>query len=215
MNAWSPQAQLSPNDPYRGGAEAAAFRGLSSTPRIIYLCLVIVSCLGFFGTAALFAAAGISADHGQPDDTLITIAMLVFVLTIFVLYAQIFLGIYWLYKVWDWLPFDQRYTRHWRSWITPAQASLFLLIPYFHYYWMFMINCGLCDAIDRMRVTYPTRDNAPKGLAIAAGVCQLVIPLPVGAIMWLVFMSKIERLTREMSSANVPRMLPLGAPGAM
>jgi len=56
-----------------------------------------------------------------------------------------------------------------------------------------------------LRVRYPTSDNAPKTLGILAGVFQLIIPLPVGAILWIIFMAKIERMTREMSAAATAR----------
>ena len=195
-----------PNDPYRGRTGQVTFGGLGPGARWAYVGLVALTCLGFFGAVGLLTAAAIGADGGAPDDTLLGAGMITFVITMLLFYALIFVGLYWLYKAWDWLPNEQRYTKNWRGWISPAQASLFLLIPYFHYYWMFVVNCGLCDALDRMRVTYPTREAAPKTLAIAACICQLVVPLPVGAIMWLVFMSKIERMTREMASASLPQM---------
>jgi hypothetical protein len=198
----------SPNDPYRGAGERAGIAPLSSTTRWVYLGMVVMSCLGFFGAVALWVMAFVTGHDAQPNESLMIAAGVVFAVMMLFLYGHIFVGIYWVYRVWEWLPPNQRYTRHWKSWITPAQASLYLLVPYFHYYWMFVINTGLCDAFDRMRVTHPTREAGPKSLAIAAGVSQLVIPLPVGAIMWFVFMSKVERLTREMSES--PHRLPAG-----
>ena len=80
-----------------------------------------------------------------------------------------------------------------------------LLIPYFQYYWMFVINLGLCDALERLRVRYPTRDAAPKNLALVACIMQMIIPLPVGMILWVLFMNKVEGMSREMSAAAVTR----------
>ena len=45
----------------------------------------------------------------------------------------------------------------------------------------------------------------PLCFAIMAGVMQLIIPLPVGMILWLVFMAKIEKMSREMSAAAAAR----------
>jgi hypothetical protein len=106
------------------------------------------------------------------------------------------LGLYWLYQAWSWLPPEQRYTRHWKSWITPGVAACILLIPYFNYYWMFVINCGLCDALDRMRVSYRA-DPAPKGIAIAAGICQL-IAFPVAPFVWFAFMNAVDKCMLQM-----------------
>lgn len=199
-----------PNDPYRMQAAGAPFATMGSTPRLVYLGLVVLSSLGFFATVGILTAALAMSSHahGRPDETLMTAGAVVFGLTVLLLYTHIFVGLYWVYKAWEWLPREQRYTKHWRSWISPAQAALLLLVPYFHYYWMFVVSCGLCDALDRMRVTYPTRETAPKGLAIAACVSQLLVPLPVGAILWLVYMSKVERLTREMSHGRLPHPAP-------
>ena len=143
---------------------------------------------------------GAENDPGrQPNDALMAIGMIGLMVVILLLYVQIAIGLVWVYKAWGWLPWDQRYTRHWKGWISPGQAALFLLVPYFHYYWMFVCNTGLCDALDRLRVSYPTREAAPKSLAIAACVAQLVVPFPVGAILWYLFMTKVERMTPSMT----------------
>jgi hypothetical protein len=186
------------SDPYRAGDGPLRITALRSTSRWIYLGLAALGCLGFCAAVGLWIAAAFIG-HQNPDPTLMKAGVTAFVVTIFVVYVHVFVGVYWLYCAWEWLPPDQRYNNHWRGWISPAQAALLLLVPYFHYYWMFIVNCGLCDAIDRMRVQHPTREPAPKNLAIAACVCQILLPVPAGAIMWFIFMSKIERLTREMS----------------
>ena len=181
---------------------------MKSTTRTIFTVIVSLMLLGLVVSVTTWTAAIIGAQSnpgGQPNDGLMGIGLFGFIGTMMLLYAQIAAGLVWVYKAWSWLPWDQRYTKHWRGWVTPSQAAWMLLLPYFHYYWMFVANLGLCDALDRLRVSYPTRDAAPKNLAIAACVCQLVIPFPVGSILWLVFMAKVERMTREMSVSMAPR----------
>lgn len=187
-----------PSVPYRAPTGVVGIHALPATTRWIYLVLVVLTCLGLAGTFGAWTAAALS-DH---DEILLLAGAVVLVVTILLFFGLVLVGLYWLYRAWSWLPADQRYTPHWRGSIPPAQAALFLLIPYFHYYWMFVVSCGLCDALDRMRVTYPTSQPAPKGVAVAACICQLLMPLPVGGIMWFVFMTTIERLTREMSAAS-------------
>ncbi len=197
------------NVPYRAQAPGAGFEPIGKTTRLVFGALVGLMSVLFVTSIGTWTAALIASEHNerhQPDETLFTIGVIALFVMIFMLYGQIAAGLVWVYKAWSWVPWDQRYTRHWRSWITPSQAALMLLIPYFHYYWMFVANCGLCDALDRLRVSYPTSKPAPKNLAIAACVCQLVIPFPVGSILWLIFMARIEQMTAEMSASMAPRM---------
>jgi hypothetical protein len=109
-------------------------------------------------------------------------------------------GLYWTYRAWAWLPPDQRRAELWRGHISPAVAALLLLVPYFHYYWMFVVSLGLCDALDRL-ATPPNEQAAPRRTAVAACVCQLLMPLPAGAFMWLVFMERVERLANAIRPA--------------
>ena len=198
-----------PNDPYREQAPGAGFGPMGKNTRRLFAVLVGVMVLAFGVAVSAWAAAIIMSEHTEnhePDKAMLTIGIIAGVVLLFLLYGQMAAGLVWVYKAWSWLPWDQRYTKHWRSWLTPSQVALMLLIPYFHYYWMFVANCGLCDALDRLRVSYPTSRPAPKGLAIAACICQLVVPFPVGSILWLIFMSRIETMTAEMSASMAPRL---------
>jgi hypothetical protein len=159
--------------------------------------LAVVSL--FASVGCMTAAMIINPD--RPDEALMVGFVACMMAGILLLYAQIFIGLFWIYKVWSWLPEDQRWTKHWKGRIDPAMAAGMMLIPYFHYYWMFVIDCGICDAMDRLRVQFPTTREAPKQLAIAACISQLIIPLPVGSILWFLYMSRIEAMTRDMSAA--------------
>ncbi len=214
MNQPGPYLSPSPSPfgqvaaPYRAQAPGSAFAPLGSATRWVFAVIVGLMGLGFSVTVTTWTVAIIGSEHNerhQPDETLMGIGVAGLFVIVLLLYAQVAAALVWVYKAWSWLPWDQRYTRHWRSWVSPSQAALMLLIPYFHYYWMFVANCGLCDALDRMRVSYPTREAAPKNLAIMACICQLVVPIPVGSILWLVFMAKVEAMTREMSATMGPR----------
>ncbi|MBX3192601.1 MAG: hypothetical protein KF819_36795 [Labilithrix sp.] len=199
----------SPQDPYRARSPQGAFGPIASTTRVVYTVVVAIMMLGFVTAVGGWTAALIAADRSgtnEPDGTLFGVGLAGLFTVVFLLYVQIGAGLVWIYNAWNWLPWDQRYTRHWRNWLTPSQVALMMLIPYFHYYWMFVANCGLCDALDRLRVSYPTSRPAPKSLAIAACACQLIVPFPVAAILWLIFMKRCEEMTREMSAAMAPRM---------
>lgn len=190
----------SPQAHYRMDPRTSAFAPLGSGLRTAFMIVAAIAILGFFGSIGTFFAA-IAVDPEHPSNDLLRVGMSILFLTLLLVYAQGFLGMAWIYKAWKWLPQDERWSRHWKGWITPDMACFFLLIPYFQYYWMFVVDCGLCDAFDRLRVRYPTSEPAPKTLAILACIMQLIIPLPVGSILWLMYMAKIERLSREMSAA--------------
>lgn len=193
-----------PDIGYRAQGPAPRFAAMGGGPRIAFIVVVSIMLVGFVVAIGTWTAAMIAAEndpHNPPDGTLMGVGVTGFMMVVLLLYVQIGLGLFWVYRAWSWLPWDQRYTRNWRGWITPGQAAMFLLIPYFHYYWMFVCNTGLCDALDRLRVSYPTSQPAPKTLAIAASICQLVVPFPVAAILWILFMSRVEKMTKEMSAA--------------
>lgn len=193
---------------YRAPAPGVSFQPLGSGLRTAFAIVVALAMLSFVASIGLMTGAMI-VDPDHPPEGLIFGFVGALLFAILLLYAQIFIGLFWIYKVWSWLPEDQRWSKHWKGRIDPAMAAGMMLIPYFHYYWMFVIDCGICDAMDRLRVQFPTTRMAPKQLAIAACICQLIIPLPVGSILWLVFMSRIEEMTRDMSAAAAR----FGAPG--
>lgn len=209
MNPYNP----APDDPYRQRTERASFPPIAGGARKAFLAVLISMGLGTLVSAALFAITAIVSERSHGDhreDGFMVAGILVVLFTILLIYAQVAAALTWVYKAWSWIPPEERHSRHWKSWIVPSQAAWMLLIPYFHYYWMFVINTAMCDAMDRLRVRYPTREAAPKTLAIAACICQLIVPFPVGSVLWLIFMSKIERMSREMGSGGAisPAMPP-------
>ena len=184
---------------YRAPAPGQTFAPLGSGLRKAYIGVTSVMMFGFIASiASLVTAIAINPD--RPDDTLMGLFIGSLFLVMALLYVQMGIGLFWVYRVWKWLPENQRWTKHWKGPIDPAMAAGMMLIPYFQYYWMFVIDCGICDAMDRLRVLYPTSREAPKSLAIAACICQMIIPLPVGAILWIMFMGRVEQMSRDMAT---------------
>jgi hypothetical protein len=193
------------NDPYRAEGAGPTFPPIPSGLRVGYLCVALGMAAALVLTIVTFTVAFIGADQHTPPNTALMVAGassygLVFVL----LFTQLVLGVVWLHKAWSWLPLDQRWTRQWKSWITPEQAAGYMLIPYFHYYWMFVVNLGMCDALERLRVLYPTRQGAPKDIVLIACITQIVF-WPVAPIFWLVYMKRVEEMSREMSASAAQR----------
>jgi hypothetical protein len=108
-------------------------------------------------------------------------------------------GLVWLYKSWACIPPEMRYTDG-GKWVTPGAAVGFLFVPFYNLYWVFVANMGLCEAINRSLITRGGAPRAPKGLAIACCIVNIVpyCNLLAGPIMWLVFMFMLDGPKKEL-----------------
>lgn len=125
-----------PNAPhqgsYREGAGAPVqFPPMAKTTRTVYLVLTSVMSLAFVAiiatwTAAILMAAKSQAGSGdrppEPDAGLMMAGVIAMLVLVSLLYGQLAAGMVWVYKAWSWLPMPERYTRHWKGWISPSQA---------------------------------------------------------------------------------------------
>lgn len=114
-------------------------------------------------------------------------------------FAYGILNMIWVFKLWSWIPPEQRYTSMWKAYISPEKAVGFLFIPYFNIYWMFVVYLGMADIMERLRVQYPSTKPPAKTLAIVALVVPLVF-FPAGPFVQYVFAKHIEEMAREMSA---------------
>ena len=105
----------------------------------------------------------------------------------------------WLYMAWGSVPASMRYTDRGR-WVTPGKAVGYLFIPMYNVYWMFVANQGLCEAVDRTLLAQGGMPRAPRGVARAACVAQIIpyCNLLVAPILWAVYMFQVDRARREM-----------------
>jgi hypothetical protein len=149
---------------------------------------------GFCGVAGS-ALAGI-ADN--PDDTIATIGALVMMGVFPALLAYFVLVLTWIAKSWGMLPPMARMTQTGRI-VTPGQAVGFLFIPFFNLYWYFVVSMGLCDALNRQLAAYGSPKRAPRGLAMAAAIVQVIpyVNLFIGPLVWLPFMFVTDGAKRE------------------
>lgn len=194
---------MTPEASYRAQPPTAPLPVFGAATRYVFATVAFATIGGVLAGVGLMIGAFVHTNaYGVEDQRLLLASVLTLVGAILLLYVQVGVAAVWMHKAWSWLPHTERYAKSWRSWITPAQASLFLLIPYFHWYWMFVVNLGLCDALERLRTQHPA-GPAPRGIAMAAMISQIVqlfVPLPVSPILWLVYMTRVERVMREMSA---------------
>ena len=155
-----------------------------------------------FGSLALsFAlmAGGILQHDERSARAFVIGASGVMLLFYAALFAQGLVSAVWLYRMWSWFPPEQRHTKLWKKYISPAHAVLFMFIPYFNFYWMFVIYLGIGDILDRMRAQYPTREPYHRNLALASLVVPMVF-FPLGPLFHYALDGHVEGLAREMDS---------------
>lgn len=107
----------------------------------------------------------------------------------------------WVYRSWRYLPAPYRRTASGRE-VTPAWAVGGLLVPLYNLYWIFAQSLGYCEALDSVMVQSGRRARAPKTLATAACVVQLVpyVSYLAGPILWLAYMFVTDRVKAQLAA---------------
>lgn len=109
------------------------------------------------------------------------------------------LGLVWIHKFWSWIPPEQRYTPMWKKYISPGAAACFMLIPYFNFYWMFVINLGIADILERMRVAYPTDKPPAKTIALINTIVAIVF-FPAAPFLDYFYDKHVEGMAADMQA---------------
>jgi hypothetical protein len=162
--------------------------------------------LGLISAVILILIGSVMAtEEPEAMGVFLGVAMLGMFAAVFALQAQGILGVVWIHKMWSWLPEQEQRARHWSKPFGAGQAACFLLIPYFQYFWMFVVNLGLADALDRMQLQVaPTAHAAPvasaRGMALAACICTLVF-WPAAVFLWPIYMRRVEAAARRTTIA--------------
>ncbi len=158
------------------------------------------------GYAAIFVGVGaflLGFLSGDPD-VIAAFAVIGYAIALIAVpfhIGSLVIGMLWLHAAWRWLPPDQRFTRDGKP--LGADQVFYLLIPYFHYYWMFPINLELCHAMNRLRdQRFPTalkRCNAD--VAMWAAICQLIpIAVFVAPFLWASYMKQVDAMHDELGA---------------
>ena len=90
----------------------------------------------------------------------------------------------WIFKSWELIPPNQRYTEGGTR-VTPSTAVGYLFIPFYGLYWRFVAHAGLCDALNRVLTAKGSHKRAPNGLAIATCVVWMIPYLNILVGPWL------------------------------
>lgn len=174
-----------------GAAQPAVDAGGSSLRWFILASLVGAAFCVLAGSVLAGVADG-------PDDAIATIGALLMMCTIPALLAYVVLVLVWIAKSWAMLPPMARTTQNGRM-VSPGQAVGFLFVPFFNLYWYFVVSMGLCDALNRQLAAYGSPKRAPRGLALAASIVQVIpyVNLGLGPLLWLPFVFMTDSAKRE------------------
>ena len=167
--------QLPPN-PYVVPAVVSAIDPTGHKPQLRIWVLLSALASGLLYTSGIGVMVAAFAIHDHDLSPILFVGgwagLLVGALLI---YVKIGVALYWLHGAWKWLPMDQRFTRDGKR-ISPGDVFM-LLIPYYHFYWMFPANMGLCDAMERLRAHYVRTQRTeppPRDTAMWAAICELI-----------------------------------------
>ncbi|CAN5924718.1 hypothetical protein BH11MYX4_BH11MYX4_41680 [soil metagenome] len=202
---------MQPNDPYAAYAPPAqplyrqnvfVPQGAGTVPllgpgiRNVKLALGIAQVVT--GTAALvFVIAG--GIQGGGADVLFAVGGALFLLCNALLMAWAGVSLVWIHRFWSWIPPDQRHTSMWKKYISPNQATFFMLIPYFGFYWIFVMNLGIAEILERMRVAYPTDKPPAKTIALLNSIVPLLF-FPAAPFLDYVFDKHVEGMAADMQA---------------
>jgi hypothetical protein len=115
-------------------------------------------------------------------------------------------GVVWLAVSWACVPRARRRMRRGRS-VSVGQVVGLLFVPCFNVYWVFAVNIGLCNAMNRVLAGYDSEKRAPVGVAVAAcvvhfgsSVAALAVPQlsAVAPFLWFVYMLQTDVAKRVM-----------------
>ncbi len=116
------------------------------------------------------------------------------------LFVSWIIALVWVYTMWDSLPYELR--ANYKRVHSPTSSTLYLLIPYFNIYWMFVMNIDLIRAINTGAERMNTRRVA-EGWGI---ICPLMHFLPcanvvVAPITWTLLMFQVQGAKDELIAA--------------
>jgi len=162
-----------------------------------------VAIAGYCGTLALMFVLTFAAQAVGPDTEtgrLITELTPLSMLGIFVYFVAAFV---WLYSSWAFLPPDCRFTSSGRP-VSPGGAIGFLFVPFYNWYWIFVANVGFCEALDRALAARGRPPSAPRGLAMACCIVQLIpyVNFAIGPLLWMTYMILTDKAKAELRQAG-------------
>jgi hypothetical protein len=163
--------------------------------------------LGALVGSIVFYGAGVGlADTADDNGAAGLIGGIAIFAAVGFFFARYILALVWLHKSWSAIPPEFRMNRSGRV-ITPGQAVGYMFIPFYNLYWIFAANLGMCDAIDYALHASGSHERAPRGMVMAACVCQVIpyVNILIAPFLWFFSMLSIDRAKDSMLGALANR----------
>lgn len=160
----------------------------------------------FVALAAIVAGAIVTgSSHGNSEvgNVLMAVGGGAFGFWYLLIFATAIVNGLWIYRFWSWIPPEQRHTSMWKKYISPGTAVGFMFIPYFQFYWMFVVFLGIPDVLERMRVQFPSSKGSAKNLGLAAAIMPLLF-FPAAPFVGYFFAKHVEEMAAEMTARMGP-----------
>ncbi len=198
-NPYQPPAQGHAYDPYRAGYPQGA--APSSRGAMLVWVKAAFAAMGIFGMPAGFIVSTLAAH----DEIFAMLGVLMLVGGYFAMFASMIISLVWVYTMWDSLPYELR--ANYKRVHSPTSSALYLLIPYFNLYWMFVVSIDLIRAINIGAERTNTR-RVPEAWGIVCPIMQL-LPCPnivIAPITWTIMMFQVQRAKDELVNALYRQM---------
>ncbi len=164
----------------------------------VALASLVVSVLSTVGIGVVTALYD-ESNH-DPHDLALGVIALVWCTAVF---SWVVSCLTWVYKSWEFLPREYRRTASGRE-ISPAAAVGFEFVPIYNLYWVFAQNLGYCEALDSVMMQSGRSARAPKSLALACCVMQVIpyVNFLFAPFVWLVYMFVADSVKAQLRDAR-------------
>ncbi len=189
------------NNPYAPPQPAMGYPSVVAPPGTGgWLKWAYAACLGL-GVFMVFGGIGLVAVDDEDDGALSALGGVLGMFGVSMWFVRLIFGLIWLYSSWSSIPPELRFTK--TRMMSPGEAVGFCFIPFYNFYWIFVANVGLCDALDYGLQRVGSFRRAPRGSAIVACIFQLIpyLNFLISPFTWLIFMfladgARFELLSR-------------------
>jgi len=127
------------------------------------------ACLGL-GVFMVFGGIGLVAVDDEDDGALSALGGVLGMFGVSMWFVRLIFGLIWLYSSWSSIPPELRFTK--TRMMSPGEAVGFCFIPFYNFYWIFVANVGLCDALDYGLQCVGSFRRAPRARSTTAPVSR-------------------------------------------
>lgn len=160
-----------------------------------YIGLIILLVLYGLVAGSAAPSEGYPYDtYDQPSDPPPLIALCLLFVMVPLTFVWIGSALRWLHDAWSSVPEDDRHVPAFGA-VSPGMVVGLFFVPCLNYFWMFLVNISLANAINRSLEARGSSARCTTGLAIAACCLQMVpyCNFLFAPILWFLWMRDLDR----------------------